>query len=113
MEVYITEIENQATTAKSTELKNWEKQKVYVEEFKDDIDQLCISIRWVLIRKVNDGQGMTKARLWARGFEEQKDFPTDFQWYSRIGARSIFALIASNRWEIKAIDIKTAFPQGK
>ena len=45
-EVYITVIENQATTAKSTELGNWKKQDVYITE--DDIGQPCISVRWVL-----------------------------------------------------------------
>ena len=45
-EVYITEVEKQATTAKSTELENWKKQEVYVEE--DDINQSCISAKWVL-----------------------------------------------------------------
>ena len=37
-EVYITEIQNQTTTAKSKELENWKKRNVYVEE--GDISQL-------------------------------------------------------------------------
>ena len=38
---------------------------------------------------------ITKARLCAGGFEELQDFPTDSSYCSRIGVRSIFALIAS------------------
>ena len=54
-----------------------------------------------------------KARLCAHGFKEIKDFPTDSPYCSRIGVQSIFALIASNKWKVLAIDVKTAFLQGK
>ena len=99
----MTEVEKQATTAKSTELENWKKQEVYVEE--DDINQSCISAKWVLSWKVKEGQSITKARLYTWRFKEPRNFPT----ISSIGVRSIFALEASNRWEINAINVKTAF----
>lgn len=67
----------------------------------------------MLSRKVKDGQSITKARFCARGFEKQKDIPTDTPCCSRIGVRSIFPLIGSNRWEIEGIDVKTVFSQGK
>ena len=72
-EVSITETENQATTAKSTERDNWTKQEVNVE--KDDIGQSCVSLRWVLRQEVRDGQSIMKVQLCAREFEEQKNFP--------------------------------------
>ena len=58
-------------------------------------------------------ENITKARLCARGFEGIKDFPTDSSCCSRIGVRSIFVFIASDRWKVQTIDVKTAFPQGK
>ena len=70
------------------------------------------SIRWVLSRKIKNGENVTKARPCARGFEEIKDFPTDSPCCSRIGVRSIFVLIASNEWKVQATDVKTAFLQG-
>ena len=71
------------------------------------------SIRWVLSRKIKNGENVTKARLCAQGFKEIKDFPTDSPWCSQIGVQLIFVLIASNKWKVQAIDVKTAFPQGK
>ena len=75
--------------------------------------QLYISVRWVFSRKVKNGENITKARLCARSLEEVKDFPTDSPCCSRIGICTIFILITSNQWEIKSINIKTAFLQGK
>ena len=49
----------------------------------------------------------------AHGFEEIKDFPTDSLCCSWIGVQSIFVVIASNRWKVQAIDVKTASLQGK
>ena len=72
-----------------------------------------ISVRWLLSRSVKSEENITKARLCARGFEEVKDFPTDSPCCSRIGIRTVLILITSNKWEIKSIDAKTAFVQGK
>ena len=68
-------------------------------------------MRWVISRKVVDGNNITKARLCARGFEELQDFPTDSPCCSQIGVRSVFALTASQNWNISLIDVKTAFLQ--
>ena len=70
-------------------------------------------MRWVISLKVVDGNNITKARLCAREFEELQDFPTDSPCCSRIGVRSIFALIASQNWNISSTDVKTAFLQGR
>ena len=87
-EIYMTAIENQAIIAKMNELESWKKQEVYCEEY---IAQSCVSVRWVLSRKIKNGEYVTKARLCACGFEEIKDFPTDSPCCSRISVRSIFA----------------------
>ena len=73
-EIYMTAIENQSNIAKMNELGSWKKQKVYCEE--EDTDQSCTSIRWVLSRKIKNGENVTKPRLCAQGFKEIKDFPT-------------------------------------
>ena len=52
--------------------------------------QSCISVRWVLSRKVRNGENITKARRCARGFEEVKYFATDSPYCSRIGICAIF-----------------------
>ena len=67
----------------------------------------------MLSQKVKNEQSITKARIFAWGFEGPKYFPTDSPCCSWISMRSIFALEASKWWEIKAIDLKTAFLQGK
>ena len=73
--IYLAELENETMEAKMTELENWRKQEVYRQE--EEKEQSCISVRWVLSRKVKNRENITKARLCARGFEEVKDFPTD------------------------------------
>ena len=54
-----------------------------------------------------------KARLCARGFEEEQFFRTDSPTCSREGIRITLAAIACNGWKLKSLDIKTAFLQGK
>ena len=110
-ETYLTALQNEANKAKIIELESWRNRETYSEE--DDLGQSCISVRWVLTRKFKNGESFIKARLCARGFEEMNDFPTDSPCCSRISVRSIFALIASNQWKVQAIDVKTAFLQGK
>ena len=110
-QVFLTELENQTFKAKLLELESWQKQNVYVAE--DDIGQNCISVRWVISKKIVNGEHITKARLCARGFEEIQDFPTDSPCCSRIGLRSVISIISTKQWIIKSIDVKTAFLQGK
>ena len=92
--IYFTELENQTMEAKMIELENWKKQEVNKEV--GDIGQSCISVRWVLSRKVKNGENITRARLCAKGFEEVKVFPTYSPCCSRIGICTIFTLITSS-----------------
>ena len=57
--------------AKVKELNSWKQNDVYEEV--DYRNQKLISTRWVLSEKMKDGQIITKAKLVARGFEEQKN----------------------------------------
>ena len=70
-------------------------------------------MRWMIKPKIVDGQHSTKARLSARGFEELQCFRTDSPACSREGIRITLATMASHKWQLQSLDIKTAFLQGK
>ena len=55
--------------AKQKELRNWIDHDIY-EEVKDK-GQNCISVTWVITEKTSDGKQIVKARLVARGYEEE------------------------------------------
>ena len=99
-------------TAKLRELENWEKNDVYSAV--PDEGQHCISCRWVITEKGNpDGSSYIKARLVARGFEEdttgvQTDSPT----CGKESLRVVLAIAASQSWSCHSIDVKAAFLQG-
>ena len=110
-EIYQTEIENEVEEAKAAELDNWQKQEVYDEV--QDKGQPCVSVCWVITPKLIDGKMSTKARLVAKGFQEAQDFRTDSPTCSRESLRLMTTIIASNKWQIQSIDVKTAFLQGR
>ena len=97
---------------KLKELHSWLKNDVYQVVPKPS--KKCISLRWVLTMKETESGIIPKARLVARGFKEdcldecEKESPT----CSKDTLRKIFSLIAYKLWQLKAIDIKTAFLQG-
>ena len=99
--------------AKEKELKNWSENNVYSEV--DDNNQYTISCRWVIETKKMDGLDVTKARLCARGFEDEEGTSrrTDSPTCSKEALRITFAIIASSNWTCKSMDIKRAFLQGK
>ena len=73
MSGYITEVEKQATTAKSTELKNWKKQEVYVEQ--DDINQSCISAKGCSVEKLKRDKALKKLDFIHGDLKSQKISP--------------------------------------
>ena len=97
--------------AKERELNSWKEQHVYDEV--SDNGQETMSVRWVLKPKIINGQPGIKARLCARGFEETETFRTDSPTCSREGIRLVLMTVASKKWKLNAIDVKTAFLQGK
>ena len=98
------------TQAKNQELDEWKNRSVYTKVKNEG--QSAISLRWVIRTKSTDGRSCLKARLCARGFEEEQDFRTDSPTCSREGVRVALTLIASNSWKLNSIDVKTAFLQG-
>ena len=107
-----TQDKNAILTAKRIEIENWKKNKVFEEvQFNG---QSLVTTRWVVTTKEKDNVITTKARLVARGFEDEAidkgkiDSPT----CSRESLSLILSLLAMKKWKVQAIDIKTAFLQG-
>ena len=98
-DTYMTEMEKCKLDAKLIELENWNK--------------TCILTRWVITKKLIDGETITKIRLCARDFEETQEFRTDTLCCTRIGIRTALAVLTTTNWRLKAADVKTAFLQGK
>ena len=110
-ELYLCGVMEDHKRAKLQKLGNWKSQQVYVEE--EDGGQTRLSVRWVLTPKMIDNVVSTKARLCARGFEENQDVCTDSTTCSRIRIRFALTIISSFSWYLNSIDIKTAILQGK
>ena len=99
--------------AKHLELQNWRYHKVCTEV--EDEGQSYLSVRWVITVKHKDGEQLTEARLVARGFKEgdKEKLRTDSPTCCKENLRVLFAIIASNHWKIRTLDIKAVFLQGQ
>ena len=98
--------------AKFKELKNWNDHSVYEEV--DDHGQKAISCRWVLTEKSENGEKIVKARLVARGFEERnEDIRKDSPTCLKESMRLTLLVASTHNWNIKSLDIRSAFLQGK
>ena len=75
----------------------------------EDYGQFRISSTWVMTRKGEED----RARLVARGFEEENNMPKDSPTISRSTLRLFLSICASKNWKIRSTDIKSAFLQGK
>ena len=80
----------------------------------EDVGQKTVSSKWVVEERVGaDGNASIKARLVARGFEEDMsnkkiDSPT----CSRQALRMVYTTAATCGWDICSLDVKSAFLQG-
>ena len=97
--------------AKQLEIDSWNRNNVYQEV--EDEGQETLSVRWVTTEKLKDGKSVIKARLVARGFEENsselhKHSPT----CSKEAVRLTLSIAAANNWACHTIDVKCAFLQG-
>ena len=110
-ETYTVEIDKEQHNAKMKELWSWKEQKVYTEV--EDEGQQCISVRWVMRPKIIGGKVSIKARLVARGYEEDNNFRTDSPNSTKEGLCVVLSVFLSLNWSIKSIDVVTAFLQGK
>ena len=97
--------------AKDKEIAKWIFHNVF-EEVEDE-GQPTISVRWVITERVLNDKIETKARLVARGFEEDtshllKDAPT----CSTEAVRLTVSIASSKRWDCHMVDVKSAYLQG-
>lgn len=77
-------------------------------------NQSVISSRWVITEKHIDGHRKIKARLVARGYEEDvSDLNIDSPTCTKESLRLLFAVSMSFGWQVQAIDISAAFLQGE
>ena len=74
----------------------------------EDEGQDNITTTWVLTEKGKD----VRARLTARGFQEDGDFPTDSPTVQKHSLKLLLAFAVTNQWEVKTTDISSAFLQG-
>jgi transposase InsO family protein len=97
--------------AMEKELCSWVNNKVYSEV--KDVGQSRVSTRWVLKRKHSNGKSFVKARLVARGFEDEEasQIRTDSPTCSKEGLRIALMIIQANHWVCNSLDFKTAFLQ--
>ena len=100
-------------TTKKEELQSWVKNKVYIQV--SDQGQPRISTRWVYTYKNLNDKQVCKARLVVRGFQDRDvgNIRNDSPTCSKEGLCIALAIMASNHWMCKSMDIKTAFLQSK
>ena len=71
-----------------------------------NIYQKAINIQWVITEKIKEGKIVCKARLMARGFEEEvKEMETD----AHITIKILIAKIMEEKWLMKLLDVKVAY----
>ena len=97
--------------AKQKELNSLIKNDVF-----DEVDykgQYTISTRWVFSEKEKEGKPTIKARLVARGFEEDSDdIRTDSPTCSKSCLRLVMVTAACYGWKLNSMDVASAFLQG-
>ena len=99
-------------TAKQNEMEKWQEEGVYQEV--RDIGQDKISTTWVITEKMKDDKIVTKARLVARGYEEDKSsIRADSPTCMKDSVRVMLSIAAGKGWKIRSLDVKAAFLQGK
>ena len=106
--VYQVKVCEQEEVAKLEEIKKLQEFNTY--ERVEDQGQTNISTRWVITQKEG---GKKKARLVARGFEEREEVQSDSPTISKSVIRLFFSLCVAYGWNVRTIDIKSAYLQGK
>ena len=111
MEMFVFYSTEEVIKAKELEVQNWQENDVYEEV--EDRGQEFISVRWVITEKVKDGRPLVKARLVARGFEEDTSgFRKDSPACSKESVRLALAMASAFGWECHSLDVKSAYLQG-
>ena len=99
------------TQAKLEEIQKWKEMDTFQEV--ENLGQPTISCRWVCTEKVKGNELSLKARLVARGFEEDtSQIKTDSPTCSKESIRLLLSILSSLHWTMFSIDIKSAYLQG-
>ena len=108
------EFDQSVIDAKAKELENLKEHDVFEEVNVKEANHInSISTRWVITEKFADGERVTKARLVARGFEEDSsDMMKDSPTCTKESLRLVFAAAATQHWSVQSLDISSAFLQG-
>ena len=96
---------------KVREIEKWKKEAVF-EEVEHD-EQECMTTTWVITPKMDGDKVVTKARLVARGYEEQVDVRADSPTCVKDNIRVLLSVAVAKGWKICSLDVKAAFLQGK
>lgn len=112
VDVYIGFENKEVLQAKLQELYSWKNNKVYEEV--PNSGQKIISTKWIVTEKIINGDKKCKARLVARGFEEDNsELTIDAPTCSGDTLKLCLNIINNNKWNVKSLDVKTAYLQGK
>ena len=104
-------VSQEVLDAKNREFDNMKRNDVF--EIIPFDGQNTISSRWIITEKFKDGERIVKARLVARGFEEDSsDMAKDSPTCSRECLRLVFVVASLMSWSLQSIDISAAFLQG-
>ena len=105
------EMSQDVVDAKNVEVNNMIVNKVFDKVPYDN--QITVSSRWIITEKFINGIRKIKARIVARGFEEDSSsLRTDSPTCNRESLRLCFVVASINSWKIQSIDISAAFLQG-
>ena len=96
--------------AKRKEIENWEHFNVF--EKVENKGQKSITTTWVITGSVQADSIKTKARLVARGFEEEKEIPVDSPTVLKSSLKKMLAISGTLNRQCQTTDIKAAFLQG-
>ena len=92
--------------AKELELQKLKDFDTYKEV--EDEGQTRITTTWVLTLKGHE----IKARLTARGFQEEDEYPKESPTMQKYSLRALLAIASAKGWPIETVDVKSAFLQG-
>ena len=110
-DVFITNC-SKLVDAKHEELKKWKDLEVF-KEVEDEGQYPRVTTKWVCTEKEKGGKTVTKARLVARGFEENDaQIRTDSPTCTKQSLRTLLCILASNNWSLHTLDVRSAYLQG-
>ena len=106
------ELSQEVVDAKEKELEKLKENKVY--SVVPYTGQKLISSKWHITEKYKEGERVVKARLVARGFEEDnKNLRTDSPTCSREAMRIVYFVSVMMSWILMSLDFTSAFLQGE